>query len=162
MPLTRVEVDIDTITFIPHTIPVPEMKMENFLRQVAADIITLLTHPPPGSAPTLTLGNTTHNGLLQLATLLHTNEVTDTLIQQQHRKTLNEAQRVTKIIAPVLVLPPHAVDTSTTNAEILKQQTLLKDIKQLTRVLNEQRLARVCHVHTQARRRFHPTDYWQQ
>ena len=31
MPQTRTEIDADTIAFIPHTIPIPETKVEDFI-----------------------------------------------------------------------------------------------------------------------------------
>ena len=64
MPQTRTEIDADTITFIPHTIPIPETSVEDLIWQAISSISTLLTHPPKSTAPVLELGNTTKNGLL--------------------------------------------------------------------------------------------------
>ena len=36
----------DTVTFIPHSIPIPELRLEDHLRQAADDIVTLLSNPP--------------------------------------------------------------------------------------------------------------------
>ena len=63
MPQTRTEVDADTITFIPHTIPIPETNVEDFILQATSDISTLLTHPPKYTVPVLELGNTTKKWL---------------------------------------------------------------------------------------------------
>ena len=59
MPQTRTEVDADTITFIPHTILIPETSVKDFIWQSTSDISTLLTHPPKSTAQVLELRNTT-------------------------------------------------------------------------------------------------------
>ena len=38
--------DCDTVTFIPHEYPFPELKLDYFLKQAENDIITLLSVPP--------------------------------------------------------------------------------------------------------------------
>ena len=39
---TRSERDIDTVTFLPHTVPLPRMNIDTYLRQAATDIVQLL------------------------------------------------------------------------------------------------------------------------
>ena len=68
---TRSERDCDTITFFPTVIPYPEVNLDNFLRQAAMDIITLLTAPPSTTTPSLQAGDVTRNALLDIATILH-------------------------------------------------------------------------------------------
>ena len=50
---SRQEVDADTLTFIPHTIPIPETTTEDFIRRAVSDISTLLSNPPKETAPIL-------------------------------------------------------------------------------------------------------------
>ena len=72
IPRTRTEVNTDTVVFIPQKIEFPKVTTEDFLRQAAADIISLLTHPPPSTVPSLQGGDATKNALLDLATILNT------------------------------------------------------------------------------------------
>jgi hypothetical protein len=81
LPQTRTEVDTDTLSFIPHTIPIPETNIEDFIRQAMSDISVLLTHPPSTSQPVLALGNTTKNGLLQLTSLLNRSTTSDQVLR---------------------------------------------------------------------------------
>ena len=62
--------DIDTITFFPKVISFPKVTTDNFLRQVAEDIISILTAPPTPTTPSLEVGNTIRNELLKIATVL--------------------------------------------------------------------------------------------
>ena len=144
LPITKTDVDTDTITFIPHVISIPEMKLEDFIRQAASDIITLLIYPPPTSAPSIAVGNSTRNGLLQLATLLHTNTVPEKLLQKQQIRTLNAA----RCLQPTKPSTPSYIDTT-------KQYALLDHIKQLTRVLNQKRLQTILHGRKQFKSGFH-------
>ena len=77
IPSTRTEIVSDTLVFIPHTIPIPTITIDNFLTQAASNIITLFTCPPSNIPSTLQMGDSTKNGLLQLAILLNTNQITN-------------------------------------------------------------------------------------
>ena len=66
-PRTKAERACDTVTFFPTTVPFPEVRLQDFLRQAASDIITLLTHPPSTTTPTLQAGDPVRNALLTLA-----------------------------------------------------------------------------------------------
>ena len=153
MPHTRSELDKDTVVFIPHAIPIPETNMEDFIHQSTSDIITLLTQPPKGSTPITTLGNTTTNGLLQVATLLNRNSVPPNVLQKQHNLTLNAARHLDP--APLSTKPtslplPNAKESTKSPLVInADQQSILDEIKQLTGVLNKHRLARVLNAHKQ-------------
>ena len=87
LPQTRSEVNTDTVIFIPAQINFPELKLDDFLKQSAQDIITLLTNPPPSTVPSLQAGDSTRNALLQLATLLHTNPLNDTTFTKLNQQT---------------------------------------------------------------------------
>ena len=51
-PSTQQEQKVNTVTFFPSVIPYREINIEDFLRQAATDIVTILTNPPS----TATLG----------------------------------------------------------------------------------------------------------
>ena len=57
----------DTVTFFPTTVPFPEIKLGNFLRQAAHNIISILTNPPSITRSILEFGNPVRNALLTLA-----------------------------------------------------------------------------------------------
>ena len=41
---TRTVRDVDTLTFIPHTIAFPQLKIDDYLRNAAADIVHISIH----------------------------------------------------------------------------------------------------------------------
>ena len=53
---TRSERDCHTLTFFPHSIPIPKVTTDDFLCQAAGDIIQILTSTPDTVVPTLKLG----------------------------------------------------------------------------------------------------------
>ena len=73
-PITRSQRHVDTVTFFPHDFVVPEVKLDDFLRQAASDIITLLTSPPSSTTVSLEEGDKTRNALLKIAETLKTAE----------------------------------------------------------------------------------------
>ena len=70
-PRTRTERQCDTITYFPTIIPFPKVGLEEFLRQAATDIVTILSNPPSTTVPGLEQGSTTNNALLKLAKILN-------------------------------------------------------------------------------------------
>ena len=68
---SRQERDTDTVLFFPKQIPLPQVGLEDFLRQSTADIISILTDPPSTTALSLQAGDVTHNAILQLATIFN-------------------------------------------------------------------------------------------
>ena len=92
MPATRSVVTSDTVLFLPHEIPFPEVKIDDFLRQAATDLISILTHPPPSTVPSLEAGDATKNALLKLALLLNPSDDITTKIQRQNSISLATAQ----------------------------------------------------------------------
>ena len=64
---TRSERNVDTVTFFPKKIKFPQVKLEDFLKQAATDIISLLTQPPSTTTLSLEAGDLTKNALLKLA-----------------------------------------------------------------------------------------------
>ena len=67
--------DVDTVTFFPREIPIPKGGLDDFLRQTATDIITILTAPPSTTTPSLEGGDPTHNDLQKM---------TERLIEQRY------------------------------------------------------------------------------
>lgn len=153
LPQTRAEIDTDTIAFIPHNIPIPEMKVEDFLRQAASDIVTLLTHPPKHTTPTLTLGDETRNGILQLATLLNTNQVQLPVINEQQQLTANAARKLQPSLRTRIQLSPKPASSSPSTLKAKLQDT----IEQFPRVIQQAKLARVLHAHESLRKRYNPS-----
>ena len=165
LPSTRAEVDTDTVTFIPHVIAIPEMNLEDFLRQATLDIVSLLTHPPASSVPVMMLGDNTKNGLLQLTTLLQTNALPPKLLNKQQHLTVNAAQQLQtqqqqqtpqskSNFTPTITTSPSSTFTDTTHCK-----TLLDDIRQLARVYQQKKLQRILHGHKTLRKKVHPSDF---
>jgi len=71
IPKTRSERTSDTVVFFPTTVPVPQMKLDDYLHQAALDIMTLLSNPPKDSFPTLHLGDNTKEAIRQISILLN-------------------------------------------------------------------------------------------
>jgi hypothetical protein len=69
IPKSGRELDIDTLTFFPKSVPFPQISTEDYLKQAASDIVAILQQPPT-NLPFLAYGDTTNNALVQIATLL--------------------------------------------------------------------------------------------
>ena len=69
MPVTYSERDADTVEFFPSTIPFPKVSTDDYLRQAATDILTILREPEK-TIPTLQYGSPTCNAYVQLAQIL--------------------------------------------------------------------------------------------
>ena len=62
---------MDTVTFFPVTVPFPKISIEDFLRQAAEDIVTILKDPPSTTTLSLQVGDDMNNALVQLAEILN-------------------------------------------------------------------------------------------
>ena len=69
-PRTKQVRTCDTVTFFPTNVPFPKVTLVDFLKQAATDIVTILTHPPSTTTPSLEAGDPIRNALLTLATQL--------------------------------------------------------------------------------------------
>ena len=87
VPNTRSEVTTDTVVFLPKQIKFPQVSINNLLMQATFDIISLLTNPPPSTVPSLQAGSNVKNAILQLATILNTNPLTDSELQRATTRT---------------------------------------------------------------------------
>ena len=94
IPSSRAEVNSDTVAFFPHDIPFPEVKIDDFLRQAATDIITILTHPPPTTVPSLQAGDSTKNAILELASILNRADNISTRLEEQRKVSLTAARQL--------------------------------------------------------------------
>ena len=98
-PQTRAERHVDTVKFFPHTVPIPKMQLEDFLRQTATDIVHLLKQPPSSVVPSLQAGEPTYNAIRDIACIFNQPELLPNLKQiQQPRASspvLNNAPCVT-------------------------------------------------------------------
>ena len=93
--------DVDTVTFFPSNIPFPEIKLDDFLRQTAGGIISILTAPPKSIIPTMNVGDTTRNALLELARILKASKTLPKLLPYT-----NPLPRVCMEPIPIQTLPP--------------------------------------------------------
>ena len=71
----------------PHGISCPEITADEYIKQAASGIITLLTHPPSHTVPSLQTGAKTKNALFDLATILHRNTLSDLILNEQTKWT---------------------------------------------------------------------------
>ena len=66
LPRTRSVRTIDTLTFIPHKIPVPEVSLEDFLCQSIDDLKSLLAEPPSSVPIRLEAGYSLRNAYTKI------------------------------------------------------------------------------------------------
>ena len=90
LPSTRAKRNYDTVTFIPVVVPLPQVKADDFLKQAALDIISILTNPLSTTAITLAAGDVTQNALLKIAHELKQVEQLPSLPNEQPTNKLNE------------------------------------------------------------------------
>ena len=99
----------DTDAFFPHEIPFPEVKIDDFLRQAATDIITILTHPPPTTVPSLQAGDSTKNAILELASILNRADNISNKLENQRKVALTAAHQLrpspSSATSPTIALP---------------------------------------------------------
>ena len=69
-PKIRAITIVVTVKFIPRLIPIPELKLDDYLQTAADDIVTLLAKPPATTIPSLQAGEETNLALTSLAKIL--------------------------------------------------------------------------------------------
>ena len=67
LPLTNQVHNCDTVTFITYEYPFLEVKLDDFLKQAANDIITHLSAPPSTTANFLEAGDPTRKSILKIS-----------------------------------------------------------------------------------------------
>ena len=78
-PQKRLQRPVDTVAFFLSIVPIPQVSLEDLLRQAAMDIITLLQDPPSTTTLSLQVRGETCNTLLDLATILQRTEKLSTI-----------------------------------------------------------------------------------
>ena len=69
-PKERSEKVTDTVTFLPHDVPIPTVSMGDYLLQAVDDINFILKSPSNSLPSDLQLGDATRNAILEIATSL--------------------------------------------------------------------------------------------
>ena len=73
LPSTQSTRDVLTLDWFPHTIPFPRVTQEDYLKQVAEDLLTVLLPTSPNYVyPSLQFGTTTAKAFLDIAKILKT------------------------------------------------------------------------------------------
>ena len=120
-PRTRSIRDCDTVTFFPTTVPFPEIKLGDFLRQAASDIITILTQPPSTTVPSLQAGDPVLNALTTLATQLkqiedipaiHSPPAASPRVETKTQNLQHQAVPSLPRVSSTIVVPPTSTPTS--------------------------------------------------
>ena len=106
-PHTAREVDVDTVQFFPSTTKIPSVSTEDYLKQAATDIISVLQNPP-SSIPSLQFGDPTKNALISIARLLNRAEP-DPAPVLSPASAATPTPRTTPTPTPTLIATPQAV-----------------------------------------------------
>ena len=109
IPSSRSKVNSDTVAFFPHEIPFPEVKIDDFIRQAATDIITILTHPPATTVHSLQAVDSTKNAIMELASILNRSDNISNKLETQRKVALTAARQLRpsppSIPSPPITLP---------------------------------------------------------
>jgi hypothetical protein len=70
-PKSKSERVCNTVQFIPNVIPILQTKIDDYLRQAAGDIVSILQKPPSTTYPSLQAGDPVRNALHELAIQLN-------------------------------------------------------------------------------------------
>ena len=125
-PRTKTTRICDTVTFLPHDIPIPKVSLEDHLRQAADDIVDILTQPPSTTTPSLQAGDQVRNAILEIAETL---KRADKINQfQQHHAQLPRVQKTVpdRVPAP---LPRVSKENHPTTSTFLNRTTLPTKLK---------------------------------
>ena len=99
-PRTKSVRDVDTVTFFPKHVKFPSVGTEEYLKQAATDIITILNGQPNTTVPTLEGGEKTGNALLKIAQALkRCTEIKDLQVLQDSSEALSEVPTTTTTTA---------------------------------------------------------------
>ena len=102
-PKTRATRVCETVTFFPHEIPFPQVKLQDHLRQAADDIVTILTSLPATTIQSLKAGDPVRNALLDIATQLKRVDIIPTQDTQTPAATNNGTSTPRTVQAPRVV-----------------------------------------------------------
>ena len=93
-PQTRSVRIVDSVTFIPTTIPISEVLLQDHLKQVASEIVELLKHPLSTTSPSLRAGDERNKALTHLSTIPDNVE----LLSAQYQKVDNKKMQQTRVL----------------------------------------------------------------
>ena len=127
-PSSRSTQICDTITFLPQKVNFPEIKLVDFLKQAATDIITILTQPPSTTTPSLQAGDPICNALLDLATSLNQIKQLPTL-RLTKNTTVSSPRVQTPNYAPPRVAKPSKTSPSPPVQTLLQHSKLPANIR---------------------------------
>ena len=96
---------MDTVTFFTRDIPIPKVGLDNFLRQAATDIITILTSSPSTTTTSLEPGDPTQNAIQKIAEMLNRAEILQNPPTPYPRV---ETPRKVTMTAPIVTLTDNA------------------------------------------------------
>ena len=128
-PRTRTTQVCDTVTFVPHKIPIPKVSLEDHLRQAVDDIVEILTKPPSTTSPTLQVGEPVRNAILEIADVLKRTDTFDNTLQKD--APLPRVQEKIQKIHPT-ALPRVPKTPQPTTETYLRQTTLPTKLKYVT------------------------------
>jgi hypothetical protein len=121
IPATGRVRDVDTLEFFPKQFPFPAVTTEDYLKQAAADIISLLQNQN-SALPSLEYGAPTQNALVQIATLLGRAATAPEL--PTIRQVVSADTNPLQVIHPAPNTPPEEVLPPTTMPTIPPAQTV--------------------------------------
>jgi hypothetical protein len=103
--------DALTVDWFPHSVPFPKVSTDNYLRQTATDMLTLLQGPASPPIPSLTYRSDTTNAYIQIAKILKqaTTFPTPPALEQRV-PVVTPAAPEKRVLPPAplkLVPPPH-------------------------------------------------------
>ena len=118
-PRTRTTRICETVTFVPHEVPFPQVNLKEHLTQAAEDIVSILTQPPSPTTPSLKVGDPVRNALFNIATQLRRTQEIPELPKQVTAPT-----RVTENTSHQPWQAPRVENRQTTPTAILQEKAL--------------------------------------
>ena len=96
------------VEFFSHSIPFLRVTLNDHLKQVVTDIISILSNPPSTNVPSLLAGEDTNQALYEIAKLLKRVETIPDIVEEQRIDTIAPRvvkQPVNKSVLPVDITP---------------------------------------------------------
>ena len=94
-----------TVTFFPHDVPFPKVSIQDQLVQATEDIISILTHPPSPTVPSLQEGDPVQNVLLEIAKQLkRADKIPDINKNRVQETRVRKPNKQCDVTAPLRVL----------------------------------------------------------
>lgn len=103
IPRTKAIITSDAVEFFPHSVTFPQVKLHDYLKQAASDIVSILATPPSTTVPTLASGDETQNAILQLASILKRAD------KIRHLQDMTD-KPLPRVIKPIVITSPIATN----------------------------------------------------